>query len=150
MGYILIAVAVFAADFFIKRYIDENRKLGEESRILGNRVILRKYYNKGAILDTLGQWPRVVKILCGIVMVLLCGMFFLLLREKGKAGMKLGMALAIGGGASNLCDRLLKGHVVDYFSFKSKFARLQRIVFNISDMFIFLGTALMLVFGIKK
>lgn len=147
MIYILLAAAIFATDFLVKKQIDQNRKLGEESRILGDRIILRKCYNKGAMLNFLEKWPRLVKILCGSVMILMCLLFFFLLRDNGKKGLKLGVALVIGGGASNLYDRLTKGHVVDYFSFKSKFSKWQRIVFNISDLFIFLGTALMLLFS---
>lgn len=149
MIYILIAAAIFALDFVVKKQIDRKRSLGEESRILKNRIILRKYYNKGVMLDALDRWPRLVQILCGTVLVILCGMFLFLLREKGNRGLKLGLALIIGGGASNFCDRLTKGHVVDYFSFKSRLRRIQRIVFNLSDLFIFLGSLLVLLFRKK-
>lgn len=149
MIYILLAAAIFAADFFIKKYIDENRKIGEESRILGGRVILRKCYNKGAMLNAFEQWPRLVKAISGGALILMCLLFFFLLREKGKKGLKLGLAMILGGGAGNLCDRLTKGRVVDYFSFQSRFPKLTSIVFNLSDMFIFLGAALMLIFHKK-
>lgn len=146
MGYILIAAAIFAADFFVKKYVDEKRKLGEQSTILGGRIIIRKYYNKGAIFDSLEKWPALVRILCGSVLILVSGAFLMLLREKGKYGLKLGLAMIIGGGANNLYDRMTKGHVVDYFSVKSRCSKLQKIIFNISDWFIFLGTALVLLF----
>lgn len=149
MVFLLLAAAVFLLDFFIKGKVEKTQKSGEERRMFGDRIILRKYYNKGAILDSLHQWPRLVQILCGSAMLLLCILFFFVLREKGRYGMKLGMALVIGGGASNLYDRLAKGHVVDYFSIRCKWKRLQRIVFNISDWFIFLGAALMLLFHKK-
>lgn len=149
MGYIVIAAAIFAADFFLKRQVDRKRKPGEESRILDGRIIVRKYYNKGAMLDSLERWPRLVRLLCGSILILLCGMLALLLRDKGNRGLKLGISMVIGGGASNLYDRFTKGHVVDYFSFRSRYPKLQRIVFNISDMFIFLGSLLMLLFRKK-
>ncbi len=149
MIFIIIAAVIFTLDFLIKRQIDKKRSLGQESRILKGRIILRKYYNKGIMLDALSRWPRMVQILCGSMLVILCGIFFALLREKGSRGLKLGVALILGGGASNLADRLTKGHVVDYFSFKSRFPVLQRIVFNISDLFIFLGALLTLLFRKK-
>ena len=139
MIFIIIAAAIFTLDWIVKRQIDKKRNLREESRILKGKIILRKYYNKGAVLNFLERRPRVVRIVCGIMLVLFCGMFLFLLREKGNRGLKLGAAMIIGGGANNLYDRFTKGHVVDYFSFKSRFPRLQRIVFNLSDMFIFLG-----------
>lgn len=149
MIFILIAAAIFALDLVVKRQMDRKRSLDEEQYICKDRIILRKYYNKGAMLNALSRWPRLVQILCGSVLVILCGIFFVLLREKGNSGLKLGVAMVLGGGANNLYDRLAKGHVVDYFSFKSRFSKLQRIVFNISDLFIFLGTLLMILFRKK-
>ena len=146
MIYILIAAVVFTLDFFVKRRIDREREPGEESLILKDRVIIRKYYNQGAMLDFLAKWPRLVQVFCGAALTVICVLFLFLLREKGSRRLKLGLALILGGGASNLCDRLTKGHVVDYFSFKSRFPRLQRIIFNLSDMFIFLGSLLVAVF----
>lgn len=150
MIFIIIAAAIFTLDWIVKKQIDKKRNLREESRILKGKIILRKYYNKGAMLNFLERRPRVVRIVCGIMLILFCGIFLFLLREKGKRGLKLGAAMIIGGGANNLYDRFTKGHVVDYFSFKSRFPRLQRIVFNLSDMFIFLGSLLMLLFHRDK
>ena len=149
MIFIFIAAAIFALDWAVKKQMDKKR-LREESRIFKGRIILRKYYNQGAMLNFLERWPRLVQILCGSLLLLFCGMFLFLLRDRGSRGLKLGAAMIIGGGANNLYDRLTKGHVVDYFSFRSRFPKLQRIVFNLSDMFIFLGTLLMLVFHREK
>ena len=149
MSYILIAAAIFALDLLVKRKIDRERKLGEESRILNDRILIRKYYNKGAMLEFLAKWPRLVQVICGAALAVICVLFLFLLREKGHRGLKLGLAMVLGGGASNLCDRLTKGYVVDYFSFKSRFPRLQRVIFNLSDMFVFLGALLTLLFHKK-
>lgn len=149
MIYLCIAGVIFAGDFFLKRYIDKTRKLNRQEEILDGKIIVRKYYNEGAILDTLSKWPSVVRMLCGIIMIILGVFWILLLREKGNHGLKLGISLVIGGGMSNLYDRFAKGHVVDYFSFRSRFKRIQRIIFNISDLFIFLGTILILIFRKK-
>ncbi len=55
---------------------------------------------------------------------------------------KLGLSFVVGGAFSNVYDRLVRRYVVDYFSFNVKWERLRRIVFNISDLFIFLGSFL--------
>lgn len=146
MIYIMIAAAVFGLDFIIKKQIDKKRKLGETSSVLKDRILIRKYYNKGAMLDFLEKWPWLVRVFCGSILLILGGMFAVVLGKKGNIGLKLGMAMVIGGGANNLYDRFNKGHVIDYFSFKSRWSKLQRVVFNISDLFIFLGTALMMLF----
>lgn len=149
MIYIVIAAAVFLLDYVVKRRVDQRRRLGEETPVLKGRIILRKYYNDGLAFDRLERWPGLVKLLCGGVMVILCGLWMVLLRQKENRGLKLGLSLVVGGGASNLYDRFTKGHVVDYFSIGSRFPRIRRIIFNISDWFIFLGSILMLLFGRK-
>ena len=64
--------------------------------------------------------------------------------------MKTALAMILGGGASNLYDRVKKGHVVDYFSFKTRSRRLSGIIFNISDFFVFAGALLLVLFGKKE
>jgi signal peptidase II len=60
----------------------------------------------------------------------------LLLPQKGKKLLKLGAAFMLGGAASNVYDRVKRGFVVDYFSFSF----FNKVVFNISDFFIFIGS----------
>ena len=146
MIYIFVAIAIFVADFFIKSKVDRDEQLGRQRLILKDRIIIRKYYNKGAMLNFLEKWPKLLRIVCGLVMICVCIVFFAVLGKKGKAGLKLGLAMVIGGGASNLFDRLTQGHVIDYFSLNCKWERLRRIIFNISDWFIFLGTILVAIF----
>lgn len=148
MRYMLAAAGIFGLDAWLKQRMDETRKLGEEDSILQNRIILRKYYNRGMALDALDRWPALVKAGSAGVLALLC-VFGLVFGKKERGGFRLGLSMVIGGGASNLWDRWKKGHVVDYFSFKSRFPKIQRIVFNLSDMCIFLGTLLMAVFHKK-
>lgn len=149
MIYIAVAAAVFLLDLAVKRQVEKKRKLGEETPILKGRIILRKYYNEGLAFDRLNKRPGLVKVLCGTMMAVLFGMWAVLLRKKENPGGKLGLSLVIGGGASNLWDRLSKGHVVDYFSIKSRFPRIRRIIFNLSDWFILLGSMCMLLFQRK-
>ena len=47
-----------------------------------------------------------------------------------------------GGGLSNLYDRYTKHHVVDYVRFQTGPKWFQRIIFNVSDFFIFIGAVL--------
>lgn len=148
MRYVLAAAGIFGLDAWLKQRMDQNLKPGVERPVLKGRVILRKYYNKGAALDALDRWPGVVKGVSAAVLMLLCA-FGLAFGKKEKGGFRLGFSMVIGGGASNLWDRWKLGHVVDYFSFQSRFPRIRRIVFNLSDMCIFLGTLLMAVFHKK-
>lgn len=150
MIYVLAALAVFGLDFFLKRKIDKKLETGQEIGILKNRIILRKYYNSGAMMDVLEQRPRLVQALSGLVLLAASLLFLLVLPKEGRKGQKLGLALIVGGGAGNFYDRVERGHVIDYFSFRSRFSRLRRVVFNLSDLCIFLGAFLVLVFQKRK
>ncbi len=142
MIFVVVAVVVFAGDFFLKRYIEAHMKQGENRQICKGRVLLRKYHNRGAVLNFLDRRPGVVRNICGGLLLLLGVAWFLLLRRKDNPGVLLGLSLLIGGGGSNLYDRIAKGYVVDYFSFRTPWNWLNRIVFNISDFCIFFGSIL--------
>ena len=55
MIYILIPVIIFIADYFIKDKIENTREIGEDEEILGGKIILHKYHNKGAMLNFLDK-----------------------------------------------------------------------------------------------
>jgi len=71
------------------------------------------------------------------------GVFLWLYPRKGHVLEKTGASLVLAGGLSNLWDRWKRGYVVDYFSFRVK--KLEKIVFNIGDMAVFLGAAVMFI-----
>lgn len=55
---------------------------------------------------------------------------------------RLGAGLFLGGGLSNLWERLRHGKVYDYVRFPKAPGKLKRYVFNLADFAIFLGTFL--------
>ena len=61
------------------------------------------------------------------------------MERKDSAVERIGLAVTIGGALSNLYDRIFRGYVVDYFSIE--WDRLKKVVFNLGDMFVFLGSA---------
>jgi signal peptidase II len=142
MLYIIIVLAIVIGEYKIKDYIEKNRELGEREEILGGNIILRKHHNEGAFLNFMGEKKELLKTISCVFLGLVSLLFVILLPQKGKKLFKLGLAFALGGAISNVADRLRKGYVVDYFSFKCK--KLKSIIFNLADMAIFLGSALML------
>lgn len=146
MKYAAVAAMVFAGDFFLKQHMEE-RGFQEEAELCSGRIVLKKYHNKGAALNFLEQKPETVKKTCGALLLVLGALWYLLLRRKANPGILLGLSLVLGGGANNFYDRVKRGYVVDYFSFRTPSKKLNRIIFNISDMCIFLGALLIAVFG---
>ena len=150
MIYIACAAGIFLLDFFIKRKIDRTRELDQEEMVCRQKIILTKYYNKGAMLNFLERWPRAMTAIHTAILTGIAVIYGIVLKTKDNAGLKLGLSMMLGGGLSNLHDRLTRHHVVDYFRFNVRWGKLRNIIFNISDLFVFLGGILAVLFGSKK
>ncbi len=141
-GYLLTAALAFAADQVLKQYTEENLSYPDSRPVLGGKVLLTKYHNRGAALNLMEDKKEGLLAVSGVMSG--CALaWFVLSLKKGRAAEKLALALITGGAASNLADRIRKGYVVDYF----RFSFLRRIVLNLADLCIFLGSIL---FGICR
>jgi len=144
MFFQMITAASMLSDQYVKTHIDEWLGSHNQKPIYNGNVILRKYHNEGMALQSLSRYPWTVRLLNGAA-VLMTGAFLRhLRRKKGFIGLKLGFSLILGGGLSNLFDRFTKGYVVDYFSIKFPNKDLEKLVFNLADMFVFLGGIIVL------
>ncbi|HHV10486.1 MAG TPA: signal peptidase II [Clostridiales bacterium] len=138
MVYILIVIAFVLAEHKMKDYIEKNRKLGERQEILNGRIIIRKQYNKGAMLNFMDDKKEIVKTVSGACLGLLALLFAVTLPKKGNRVYKLGLSLMLGGAISNVFDRYNRGYVIDYFTINYK--KLKSVIFNMADMAIFFGS----------
>ena len=150
MPYVILVIFIFTLEYFIKRHMDQVRTLQQQRPLAGGRLVLKKYYNTGAAGNAFKRHPGYVRCIHTAALLFVAAAMVYTLPKKGAGAVKTGLAFLAGGGLSNLYDRLRKGYVVDYFSFKSRFPRLQRIVFNLSDWCIFVGSVLVAVCGRKK
>ena len=150
MVYGVIVAILFAGDFFLKRQVEEKIEKDQQHEVCGGKIVIQKYYNNGAALNFMEKRPKVLRSFCGGIVLIVGIIWYLFLREKRNPRVLLGLSLMLGGGASNLYDRIIKGHVVDYFSFRTPWNWFNKIVFNISDMFIFAGSILVVLFGKGK
>lgn len=138
MVYILIVIAIVLLETRIKNYIEKNKQPGEQQEILNGKIIIKKHYNRGMFLNYMEDKKETVKTISGIILGLILLLFTFLLPKKGNRIFKLGLSFVLGGAISNVSDRFTRGYVVDYFSFNCK--KLKHIIFNLSDIFIFLGS----------
>lgn len=146
MLYILIAIGLFAIDWKIKSYVEQNHKIGHRRDILNGKVTLKKQYNKGFCLNIGDDRVDIVKKVSAVVFAILIFAFLLVIPQKNKCLKKLGLSMAVGGAASNVFERFKKGYVVDYFSIN--FKSLKNIVFNLADIFIFIGCGIIFLFSL--
>lgn len=141
MSYILIVIAIFLVEKKVKDYIEDTKKMHEKEEILNGNIILNRYHNKGAFLNIFEKNVKLVKCLSYSLLGILLLVFAVVLPKNRKGITKFALSLLLGGALSNTYDRHKRGYVVDYFSFKF----LKKIIFNISDICIFLGSALLLI-----
>ncbi|MGF0034081.1 signal peptidase II [Bariatricus sp. SGI.154] len=141
---------LLGTDEAIKQQIEENVIQGENRKILGGRIIIRKVYNRGFLLNLLDQHPAVIKgtsVVTGLGVLFYDAMIFM---KKGHYVRKLGMTLLSAGAASNIFDRLVRGKVIDYIGVRTENKFLARITANLGDFYIALGALLTSMCNIGK
>lgn len=150
MKYLMIAAAIFTGDSFLKKHMEERQEICGKKELCRGRIQLRKYHNKGAAMNFLEEHPGLVRKASGAVLLMLAALWCLFLPRKKNPCLMLGLSLAIGGGASNLYDRVKKGYVMDYINFRTPWKWLNQIVFNISDFCVIFGSLLVILAGKKE
>ena len=146
MIYITIAAIIFLLEIKIKKYIEDNKEMHKKEEIFNGNIILERYHNKGAMLNFLEKDAKLVKNISLTLLGIILLVFLFLLPKKGDRLLKVALSLILGGALSNVYDRITRGYVVDYFSFKF----LKKIVFNISDIVIFIGSFFVAVHSLFK
>lgn len=136
-----IMAAVFLTDILIKQSVEEKISVREERKICKDRILVRKVYNEGMMFSFMRRYPRIVKWSSIVLGTLILIQDAILLCRKGHHLQKIGMMLLTGGAWSNILDRLMRGKVIDYFGFQTKWKAFTRITFNLGDIFIFTGAA---------
>lgn len=149
MFYILLIVLFMSLDLFFKFIIEKLPKdfFPKNSRLLGMKIRIDRVFNYGFPMGFMKDYRNIIKyiplLISGIVFL-----FFSFLLPKKRPFSKLSLSLILGGALSNLYDRFKRGYVVDYFSFRYKV--LEKIVFNLGDIFIFTGSILYLINSVLK
>jgi len=140
MFFILLVILIIWGEWKLKNYFEAVYDFKKQKLICKDTIRLRKYHNFGAFLNIMETKSKLLHAI-SIIFTMTIGLFFLItLCTKGNRMLKLGLSLLLGGAFSNTYDRLSREYVVDYFSFCSPWAGLNRIVFNISDFCIIIGT----------
>ncbi len=143
MLYILIIAAIVLLECKIKKKVESKLQIGDRKEILQGKIILKKQYNRGMFLNFMEDKVELVKKTSAVMLGILLIIFTFVLPRQHNKLFKLGLSLCLGGAISNVSDRIKRGYVVDYFSFNCK--SLKSVVFNLGDIFIFLGSLLILI-----
>lgn len=142
--YLGLAAAICGSDLAIKATVKE--KVAEDSRrdIVEDKVILTKFYNKGAALGTMADHPELLKAITVFGVGSLAGGLAAMCGLKGHTLQKLGLSVMLGGASSNAYERLKYGKVTDYIRLNMGSEKCRRVVYNVGDFAIFAGSAMLL------
>lgn len=142
MKYLFLTVVTFLVDRVTKIKAKEKLKNKEKRTILKGNINLELYQNKGIIFGHLRHKKELVMLLNIASLVLTVTMFILgVFTSDTNKIFKSGISILLGGALGNVYDRIKQGSVTDFFSFKLK----PNIIFNLADMFIFIGSALIVI-----
>lgn len=95
--------------------------------------------NDGAAFSLLSNKQLFLIIVTAVVICFVLGLLYKSVSTGASPWLSLALALISGGAIGNWIDRILYNYVVDYFEFRFiNFA-----IFNVADVFIVCGTALM-------
>ena len=150
MIYLLLSACICGLDLWIKKWVEGREKGYFPAKILGGRIWIRRLHNRGGACNILEGRQKLVRRVSVFLLLVSGAGYVRLLGRKGFGVLKTGWAPFIGGAASNVCDRLYRKYVVDYFSFRVKWKKLRRMVFNLGDLFIFLGAFLVILWNLRR
>ena len=128
----ITALAVFGGCAAARRYL--NRSGRREAAYWKGRVRLRALWNEGAAFG--------LPIPAGVLPLASAAALGGLWARRRQC--PLGAGLILGGGLSNLWERVRHGRVYDYVQFPRAPGRLGRYVFNLADFAVLAGGGLML------
>ena len=146
-----IALLVILADQFTKTLIIGWFQLGD-SRTVTPFFNLVRAHNTGAAFSFLAGasgWQRWFFVGLGIAAALF--IVWLLRSHGGQKLFATALALILGGALGNVIDRLLHGHVVDFFDFIQVHHRGWYFPsFNVADSAITVGAALLILDELRR
>ncbi|PQV63931.1 signal peptidase II [Abditibacterium utsteinense] len=137
------AILSLLADQLSKIWIRSRLTEGDSLDFLPGVMHLEHVQNHGAAWGVLSgqKW---LLILFTLVVI---GVIVRSARDVTRRGAlaSLGFGLILGGAVGNLCDRILFGHVTDFFDLDTSIGALQTFpVFNVADSALSVGVILML------
>jgi signal peptidase II len=140
----LIAVLVIVLDRMSKWLVAGNINLHDSVSVLPGFFRLTHVQNSGAAFGLFAESPSEWKVGILILFSILALAVVSALLWKNSHSMTItgvGLALILGGAVGNLWDRLLSGHVVDFFDFY--LGSYHWPAFNVADSAIVIGALLL-------
>jgi signal peptidase II len=119
--------------------------------LVPNYLELHYAENCGAAFSMLGEAPRWLRvtIFVGAGIVFIVVLLWMFVRGHGGARFAAAVPLVISGALGNMVDRVRLGYVVDFIRFHI-YDKFEWPVFNVADVNITIGIALLLLDGLRR
>ena len=142
MAYTIWIMMLAAGDQWIKHRIEKQdpEQFPKPLPKTKDKIWIHQNHNAGFPFGFMEKYEGLVCLIPLVMTSVLAGGLMEMMKKKGRWLEKFSLSLLIGGSLSNLYDRYVRGYVVDYFSFH--FGPLKKVVFNLGDICIFLGSGL--------
>lgn len=148
LGWLAIAVLVIVVDQATKWMVVQAFQLGDSLPLTGFFNLVR-VHNSGAAFSFLAGasgWQRWFFVALGAAAAVF--IVWMLRRHGEQTLFAWALSLILGGALGNVIDRLLHGHVVDFFDFH--WAGWHFPAFNVADVAISVGAALLVLDEIRR
>lgn len=136
---ILVSVLLVVFDQITKALIISNYNVHEYSVVINNFFNIFYIRNYGAAFGILSQN---IIFLIGITCIMIYYVFYEIKRNINNNLSIFSLTLVLGGAVGNLIDRIFRGYVVDFLSFR--LFNYDMPVFNVADIFITCGVILVI------
>lgn len=139
MIYIILFVILLLLDQFTKYIIEQSFYLYESIPIIEDLFNLTYVENRGIAF---GLFQGKLNIISVLTVLAIIGIFVYVLKERKDLSMleKISYTLILSGAVGNMADRIFRGFVIDMLDFRGIWS----FVFNLADVWINLGVALLL------
>jgi signal peptidase II len=141
LRYYAVAALVFLLDQLTKQIIDAYVPFREQISVIGQFFLITHVLNDGAAFSML---PGARTLFIVITIIVVIGIVWYLQRNSrtGRPLLLSAFGLVLGGALGNFIDRVMYGHVIDFFQFN--FGSYTFPIFNVADIGIVVGVGLIL------
>lgn len=142
--YFLASIIFVILDQLVKLWVVQSFDVLKGSEFIHGVVSLLYIRNTGAAW---GMFEGKMFFFYAITLVAVCGLIYLMFKEKGKSKLLLSAySLILAGAVGNFIDRVRLGYVVDMF----KFEFIDFPIFNVADICLTCGVILLFYYVIFK
>lgn len=142
VSFLLVAFVLLAVDQATKAFIVHHMRPGDSIAVIERIFHITYVQNPGGAFGILAYRTDIFIVLAVlfIIIVLVLPFYF----PGRNLNLTCALAILTGGVMGNLADRLRSGYVIDFLDFRVW------PVFNAADIFIFIGTAFLFIFLLRR